>query len=99
MPHHKTYMYINFQQKRVCRSDKIFDTNILKKNYKLHKFVTANSIFFFKSIISDMHHRITYIYINFEQNRVSKSVKTERTNIFAKNCKVHKFATTNSIFF
>ena len=27
-------------------------------------------LFFVKSIISDMHHRITYMYINFQQNRV-----------------------------
>ena len=35
------------------------------------------------------------MYINFQQNRVSRSVKTERTKIFAKNCKLHKFATAN----
>ena len=45
-----------------------------------------------------MHHRITYMYINFQQNRVCRSVKTVRTNLFAKNCKLHKFATTNSNF-
>ena len=27
-------------------------------------------------LLSDMHHRITYLYINFQQNRVSRSVKT-----------------------
>ena len=27
-------------------------------------------LFFLKWIISDMHHRITYMYINFQQNRV-----------------------------
>ena len=50
------------------------------------------------SIISDMHHRKTYMHINFQQNRVNRSVKTVRTNLFAKNCKLHTFATTNSIF-
>ena len=45
-----------------------------------------------------MHHHKTYMYINFQQNRVSRSVKTVRTNLFAKNCKVHKIATTNSNF-
>ena len=38
------------------------------------------------------------MYINFWQNRVSRSVKTVRTNIFAKNGKWHKFATINSNF-
>ena len=45
-----------------------------------------------------MHHRITYMYINFQQNRVSRSIKTVHTNIFAKNRKLHKMATTNSNF-
>ena len=52
-----------------------------------------------ESIISDMHHRITYMYINIHPSRVSKSVKTVRTNIFSKKCKLHKFETTNNIFF
>ena len=36
--------------------------------------------------------------INFQQNRVSRSVKTVHTNLFANNCKLHKFATCNSNF-
>ena len=31
-----------------------------------------------------MHHRITYMYINVQQKRVSRSVKTVLINIFAK---------------
>ena len=42
-----------------------------------------------------MHHRKTYMYINFQQNRVGRSVKTVHTNLYAKNCKLHKFATCN----
>ena len=45
-----------------------------------------------------MHHRKTYIYINFQQNRVGRSIKIVHTNLFAKNCILHKFATTNSNF-
>ena len=45
-----------------------------------------------------MLHRITYMFINSQQNRLSRSVKSVRTNIFAKNPKLHKFATTNSNF-
>ena len=55
------------------------------KNRKLHKFATTNTIFL-KSALSDMHHRKTYMYINFQQNRVSKLVKTVHTNLFAKIC-------------
>ena len=40
-----------------------------------------------------MHHRKTYMYINFQQNRVSRSVKNVHTNLFAKNRKLDKFAT------
>ena len=54
--------------------------------------------FFVKSIILDMHHRITYMYINFQQNRVCRSVITVSTNLFAKHRKLHKFATTNRHF-
>ena len=36
--------------------------------------------------------------MNFQQNRVSRSVKILITNIVANNCKLHKFATTNSNF-
>ena len=45
-----------------------------------------------------MHHHKTYMYINFHQNRVSRSVKTVHINLCAENCKWHKFATTNSNF-
>ena len=45
-----------------------------------------------------MHHRETYMYINVQQNRVSRSVKTVHTNLFAKICKLHKFVTCNQNF-
>ena len=38
------------------------------------------------------------MYINFQQTRVSRSVQTVHTNIFANNRNMHKFATTNSNF-
>ena len=46
-----------------------------------------------------MHHRNRYMYINFQQKRVSISVETVHTNLFAKkNCKLHKFGTCNLNF-
>ena len=45
-----------------------------------------------KLIFSDMHQRITYIYINFQQIRVSRSVKTVHTYLFANNRKLHESA-------
>ena len=36
------------------------------------------------------------MYINFQQNLVSISIKIVHRNIFANNRKLHKFATTNS---
>ena len=82
------YMYINFQENRV--KTQVYS----QKNRKLHKFATTNNNFK-KSTLSDMHHRKTYMHINFQQNRVSRSVKTVHTNLFAKNCKLHKFVTCN----
>ena len=46
----------------------------------------------------DMHYCITYMFINFQQTLVSRSVQTVHTNIFANNRNLHKFATTNSNF-
>ena len=93
MHHHETYMYIKFQQNLVNRSVITVRTNVFAKNRKLHKFAVLPIVFFFKLTLSDMHHRKTYMYINFQQNRVSRSVKTVHTNIFAKKCKLHNFAT------
>ena len=59
-------------------------TKLFAKNRKLHKYATYNLNFETK-LLSDMHHRITYLYINFQQNRVSRSVKTVHTSLFA-NC-------------
>ena len=39
------------------------------------------------------------MYINLQQTMVSRLVQAVHTNIFANNRKLHKFATTNSIFF
>ena len=85
-------MYVNFQQNRINRAVITVHTNLFAKNRKLHKFAANNSNFL-KSTLSDMHHRKTHMYINFQQNRVSTSVKTVHINLFAKNCKLHKFAT------
>ena len=62
---------------------KPFTQIYLQKNHKLHKFATTNTIFF-KSTLSDMYHRKTYMYVNFQQNRVSGSIKNVYTNLFAK---------------
>ena len=68
-------MYINLHQNRVS----IDQSKPCTQSY----LQTYNSNFKTK-LLSDMHHRITYLHINFQQNRVSRSVKTEHTNLFAK---------------
>ena len=45
-----------------------------------------------------MHHRITYMHVNFYQIPVCRPVKTMHANLFAKNGMLHKFATTKSNF-
>ena len=98
MHHHKTYMHANYQQNWISRSVKTVHTKLFAKIASCINMQLAIVILKEKSIISNIHHRKTYMLINFQQNRVSRSVKTVRTNIFAKNCKLHTFATTNSIF-
>ena len=39
------------------------------------------------------------MYLNFQQNQDNRSVITVHTNLFAKNLKLHKFATVNNNFF
>ena len=41
-----------------------------------------------KSIILDIHHHKTYMYLNFQQNRTNRSVITVHTNVFAKKSQV-----------
>ena len=55
-------------------------------------------ITFKKLTLSNMHHRKTYMHINFQETQVSTSVKIVHTNIFGKNCKLHKFSTCNYNF-
>ena len=38
------------------------------------------------------------MYINFQQNRVGRSIKTAHTNLLAKHRKLHKFSTCNLNF-
>ena len=91
-------MDINFQQNRVCRSVKTVRTNLFAQYGKLHKFATTNSNFEKKSIILDMHHHKTYMYINFQQNLVKTQVVTVLTNLFAKKRKLHKFCNYQKYF-
>ena len=91
-------MYINFQQNRVSRSVKTVHTNLFAKTCKLQKLAPTNSNCEKKSIILDMHRRKMYMYINFQQTLVSRSVKPVHTNLFAKIGKLHKFAISNSNF-
>ena len=94
--HHR--IAYNFQRNRVSvDQSKPCTQSYLQKNRKLHKFATCNSNFQTK-LLSDMHHWITSMYINFQQNRISSLVKTVHTKLFANNRKLHKFATCNTNF-
>ena len=81
MHDHKTYMYINFQRNQVKTQVMTVHISLFAKNRKLHKFATTKTIFF-KLTLSIMYHRKTYMHINFQQNRVSRSVKTVHTKIY-----------------
>ena len=56
----------------------------------LHTFVHSYIYLQKKTIIADMHNCITYMYIHFQQNLVSRLVKTVYTNLFAKHRELHK---------
>ena len=45
-----------------------------------------------------MHLHKAYMYIDFQQNQVCRSVKTVHSNLFAQYRKLNKFVTTNSNF-
>ena len=84
MHHRKTYMYNNFQQNRISRSVKTVHTNLFAKNCKLYKFAITNCNFEKINSFIDMHHYETYMYIDFQQSRVNRSVITVLTNVVAK---------------
>ena len=63
-------------------------TNLFAKNRKLHN-LQLPILIWKNSIISDIHHRAMYMYINFQQNHASRSVKTVHTNLFANNHELH----------
>ena len=88
-------MYISIQQNLVSRSITIVNTNLFAKKIERCINLQLPVVILQISMILDMHHRTTYMYIHFQQIRVSRSVKTVHTNVFANNCKLHKFATTN----
>ena len=93
-----TYMYINFQQNQVNRLVIIVHTNLFPPKKASYINWQLPIVIFKKSTLLDMHHRKTYMYISFQQNRASRSVKTVHTNLFAKYCNLHIFATSNSNF-
>ena len=97
MHHHKTYIYINCQQNRVNRSVITVHTNVFAKIASCIN-LQLSILIFKKSILLDINHHKTYMYINFQQNRVNRLIITMHPNVFAINCKLHKFATINSNF-
>ena len=64
MQHRKTYTFFNFQQNWVSGSVKTVLTNVFAKIISCID-LQIPIVFSKKSIISDKHQRITYMYINF----------------------------------
>ena len=64
MRHRKTYNCFNFQQNWVSRSVKTVHTNVFAKIMSCID-LQILIVFSKKSIITDKHHRITYMYIYF----------------------------------
>ena len=81
-------MYINFQQIRINRSVITVHPNVFRKKIASCIYLQLPIVMFKKSTLSNMRHRKTYLYINFQQNRVSRSVKNVHTYLFAKKSQV-----------
>ena len=77
--HLQRIMYIDFQHNRVCRSFKTVHTTLFAQYRKLHKFATTNSNFKKKTLLLDIHHHKTYMYIDFQRNQVKAQVMTVPT--------------------
>ena len=87
MNHRRTYMHINFQQNWVSRSVKTVHTNLFAQYRKCINLQLPIEIL--KRInFLDMHHHKTYMYIDFQQNRVKTQVMTVLTSLFAKKSQV-----------
>ena len=97
---------IYFQKNRVSRSVKSVHTIFLLQKRKLHEFTTTSSNFakidYFRHESSDNVRTCISIYsqiVLVDQSKPCTQIaRGIHTNIFAKNRKLHKFATTNSNF-
>ena len=81
---------LKFEENPISRSSYIFlvvFTSSKTKIRNLHKFATTNSILK-KSIILDIHHNKTHMYVNFQQTWANRSVITVHTNVFTKKSQV-----------
>ena len=86
MCHRKTCMYINFcKHGLIDRSVKIGHTNLFAKKLASCINLQLPIVILKKIIFLDLHHHKTYMYINFEQNQVNRSVITVHTNMLQKN--------------
>ena len=74
-------MYLNFYKKWVnIDQSKTMHTHLFAKKIVSCINLQLPIVILKENNISDMHHCVTYMYINFQQNRASRSVKTEHTN-------------------
>ena len=74
MHHRKPYMVINLQQNRVNRSVMTMRISLFAKIASCIN-LQLPIIIFKTSVVSDMRHRKTYMYVNFQQNLGSRMSK------------------------
>ena len=85
MRHRKTYMHINFQQiVLVDQSKPCVQLNFLIIASCIH--LQLPIVIYLNQLFQTCIIEKKYMHIKFQQNRVSRSVKTVHTNLFAKNC-------------
>ena len=76
-------MHINFKQNRLIDQSEPSTQIYLQINASCIN-LQLPIVILKKMIISNMHHRNAYMYINFQQNRDSGSIKPVHTNLLAK---------------
>ena len=88
MYHRKMHIHINFQKNRVSRSVKNCAYKFICQKIASCINLQLPILILKKSILLDMHHDKTYMYINFQQNQVITQVMTVHTSYSQKTSQV-----------
>ena len=95
MHHHKTYLYINFQQNRVKTQVMTVLTSLFAKESQINLQLPIN---IFSKIDSFRHASSLNVHVHIFSKMGLVDQPKPCTHLFAENFKLHKFATCNQNF-